>query len=187
MKNILLVLAAAASLSASAFGELKIGTVDMVTLVKSHPSYETNKKLLTDMEQDYRKNIDDRRDELDKLQEKGQKLADEYKNPMLAQTAKAKLETELTAIQKDFLAKQQEIRTVAAENQAHLAELESKLLKIQADDIKTWIAGFAKEGGYDFVFDAAAVAFARDGYDVTDGVVKFMNSHPKAKVQNEGK
>lgn len=180
-----LIAAVVVSASTLAFGGIKIGTVDMMTLVKKHPSYEVNKALLQTTEQDYRKRTDEMRAEIEKLQAEGQKLAEEYKNPMLAKTAKAKLEEDLTRIQKDFFAKQQELRTVAMENQDKLSELEGRLLKLQAADIKEWISGFAKDNDYDFVFDVAAVPFSTKNADVTDGVVKFMSAHPKAAKSKE--
>ena len=39
--------------AATAFGDLKIGTVDMMVLVRNHKSYDTNKKMLQDSEKDY--------------------------------------------------------------------------------------------------------------------------------------
>lgn len=168
-----------------AFGGIRIGTIDMMALVKSHPNYEANKTLLQSTEQDYRKRMDEMRTEIEKLQAEGQKLAEEYKSPMLSKTAKAKLEDDLTRIQKDFLSKQQALRSVAMENQDKLSELEGRLLKMQADDIKEWVAGFAKDNDYDFVFDSSAVPFATKDSDVTDGVVKYMALHPKTTKAKE--
>ena len=183
MKNVIAVAVVfAASL---AFGGLRIGTVDMMTLVKRHPNYDANKTLLQSTEQDYRKRIDGMREELEKLQAEGQKLAEEYKSPMLSKTAKAKLEEDLTRIQKEFVAKQQDLRSTAMENQDKLSELEGRLLKIQADEIKEWIAGFADDGGYDFVFDVSAVPFATKDADVTDKVVKYMLAHPRTAKAGE--
>lgn len=185
MKKLITVLAVA--VATTVFADLRIGTVDMMSLVKNHPSYETNKNLLQSMEQDYKKRLDEMREELEKVQSEGKRLADEYRNPMLAQTAKTKLEADLTKIQNDFMEKQQAMRTAALDNQDKLSELESKLLKIQAEDIKTWIAGFARDGGYDLVIDAAAVPYAKQDIDVTEAVVKYMLEHPKSKEKNEGK
>ncbi|MBP5791898.1 MAG: hypothetical protein J6W80_06565, partial [Kiritimatiellae bacterium] len=61
----------------AAAAEMKIGTVDMMILVKNHPSYETNKNLLTSTERDYQKRLDAMKSELDSVQEEGRKLADE--------------------------------------------------------------------------------------------------------------
>ncbi|MBR0241797.1 MAG: hypothetical protein IJQ54_04650, partial [Kiritimatiellae bacterium] len=44
--------------AATAFGDMKIGTVDMMTLVRNHKSYDTNKKMLQDSEKKYQKELD---------------------------------------------------------------------------------------------------------------------------------
>ena len=77
------------------FGELKIGTVDLLTLVRNHPNYESNRNLLKDTEKDYQKKLDVIKADLDKIQEEGRKLAEQQRNPMFAAAAKEKMEKEL--------------------------------------------------------------------------------------------
>ena len=50
MKKIMLGMMALCA--ATAFGDLKIGTVDMMTLVRNHKNYDTNKKILQGSEKD---------------------------------------------------------------------------------------------------------------------------------------
>ena len=47
-------------LCATAFAGMKIGTINMVDLVKLHPSYETNKALLKSTDKDYKEKLDKR-------------------------------------------------------------------------------------------------------------------------------
>ena len=174
----------------AAAAEMKIGTVDMMILVKNHPSYETNKNLLTSTERDYQKRLDAMKSELDSVQEEGRKLADEYRNPMLAQAAKAKIENDLADVQKRFLEKQQALRNEAMRNQQDLTDLETRLLKAQADDIKKRIEAFATKAGCDMVLDSSAALFAKDVFDVTGEVLKEMGVDPakaKGKQEDEGK
>ena len=86
MKKIML--AAALAAAVTAFGDLKIGTVDMFILVRNHASYESNKELLKSTEADYRRQLDGIRDEIDRIQEDGKKIAEELKNPLVSQSAK---------------------------------------------------------------------------------------------------
>ena len=188
MKRIILVAAVAAS--AAAFGDLKIGTVDMMALVRNHPSYETNKSLLQSTEKDYQRRLDGIKAELETLQNEGKKLADELKSPMLAATAKTKIENDLVKVQEDFMAKQQKLRSEAMHNQQELSDLEARLLKTQAADLKKRIGEFAEKNGYDLVIDASAAIFSKKSYDVTPQVLKAMGVDPKAaaaKEKNEGK
>ena len=176
--------------AATAFGGMKIGTVDMMLLVRNHPSYETNKKYLQDTEKDYQKELEAMKAEAESLQAEGLKRADELKNPMLAEAAKQKAEKELMDIQQRFVRKQQDLRNAAMKKQQQLGEAEAKLLKAQAEDLKTRIGKFADKEGYDLIVDSAAAIFASKGLDVTDEILKAMNVDPKearAKEKNEGK
>ena len=133
MKKIIAI--AAVAVCASAFAELKIGTVDMFILVRNHASYESNKELLKSTEADYRRQLEGIRDEIDRIQEEGKKIAEELKNPLVSQSAKEKAERELTGVQRRFVQAQQKLRDETMRNQQQLADLESKLLKAQASDL----------------------------------------------------
>lgn len=180
MKKSLIALCVAA-VSAVSFG-IKVGTVDMLVLVKNHPAYETNKTLLTNTEKDFRKKLDEMKKELDAIQEEGKKHADALRNPMSSQKAKMDAETALNDIQNRYMQQQQKIRNEMMRSQQELTQLETGLLKAQADDLKKRIAKFAADNGYDLVIDKTATAFSKDSLDVTDAVLKEMGVDPaKAK------
>ena len=101
MKKLLIVLCAVA-VCASSFA-LKIGTVDMVVLVKNHPAYETNKTLLLNTEKDFRKKLEEMNKELASIQEEGKKHAEAIRNPMSSQKAKADAEMALGEIQNRYM------------------------------------------------------------------------------------
>jgi Skp family chaperone for outer membrane proteins len=181
--------ALAAAMAVSAFADLKIGVVDMMLLVRNHPGYEANKTLLTNTEKDYKKRLDAMKTELEAIQEEGRKLADELKNPMLSAAAKTKAESDITSVQTRFLQQQQKMRNEAMRNQQELSDLETRLLKAQADDLKKRIAVFAGKNGYDMVVDSTAALYAR-GMDVTDDILKAMDVDPKkarAAISDEDK
>ena len=113
-----LILASAVAVCASA---AKIGTVDMLLLVKNHASYESNKTLLVSTEKDYRKKLDEMKSELDAIQEEGHKVADELRNPMLAPKAKAESEKSMQSIQNRCMQKQQQMRNEVMRNQQELS------------------------------------------------------------------
>ena len=186
----LMTAAAAFIASAAAFGGLKVGTVDMLLLVRNHSSYETNKELLQGMEKDARAQLDEMKKVLDDLQDQGQKLSEELRNPMLAAGAKEKAEKEIADVQRKFIQQQQRMREAAMQNQQKLSDTEATLLKSQAGDLKKRIADFAKDNGYDLIVDASAAIFSSKDMDVTDAVLKEMGVDPKearAKEKNEGK
>ena len=158
----------------TAFGDIKIGTVDMMVLVRNHKSYDTNKKMLQDSEKDYQKELDEVKSELDALQDEGKKVADQGRNPMLSQAQKDKIEKELLDIQNKFVAGQQKLRTKAMESQQKLQEFESRLLKATTEDIRAVVNKFAADNGYDLIIESTVTAFAKKSFDVTDGILKEM-------------
>lgn len=184
------ILAAALAAASAAFAGTKIGTVDMQLLLRNHSAYDRNKELLLSTEKDQRKQLEGMRDELEQIQEEGRKLADDLKSPMLAQTAKEKSERELAGVQRRFVQLQAKMRDEAVRGQQQLADLEAKLIKAQAKDLKKIVSDFAKANGYDLVIDGTAAVYCADGYDVTDEVLKSMGVDPKAareKAKDEGK
>ena len=178
MKKIALVAALAAAVTASA--ELKIGTVDMITLVRNHSSYEPNKKLLADTEKDYAKKVDRMKADLEEVQEEGKKLTEQLRNPMLAPSAKAKLEKELLDVQNRFLSGQQSIRSEMMRTQQDLQGLEGRLLKATTEDLHRRVDEFAEKNGYDLIVDAAAAPFAKKSLAVTPEILKAMGVDPAA-------
>ena len=164
------------ALSLGAFADLKVGVVDMMALVKGHPDYDRNKTLLTTTEKDYQKELDALKESVEKIQEEGKKKAEQLRNPMLADAAKAGVEKELMAIQERYLGEQQKLRDKALKSQRDLSELEARLLRTQTEDLRKKIAAFAEKNGYDLVVDKAAALFAKDALDVTDQVRGTLNA-----------
>ena len=180
---------AAALAATAAFADMKIGTVAMLKLVRNHSSYESNRKFLLETEKDYSRRIDEMKRELETVQEEGKKIADQLRNPLLAQAAKTKLEKELVDIQNRFLAGQQRIRSEAMRSQQELQGHEARLLKATTEDLRGRIRAFADAQGYDLIVDQTAVPFAKASLDVTDAVLRSMGVDPeKAKDEkNESK
>ena len=165
--------------AATAFGDVKIGTVDMMVLVRNHKSYDTNKKMLQDSEKDYQKDLDNMKAELDALQDEGKKVADQARNPMISQAQRDKTEKELLDIQNKYVAGQQKLRAKAMESQEKLQEFEARLLKVTTEDIRAAVSKFADENGYDIIVESTVTAFAKKSLDVTDSILKEMGIDPK--------
>ena len=182
--------AAALAAATAAGAATKIAAIDMILLVRNHASYQPNKDLLLGMEKDFRKSLDEMRDELEKIQDEGRKAADELKNPMLAASAKEKAEKEIYSIQQRYVALQQKMRSETMQNQKTLADMEARLLKAQTDDLRKKVAEFAKKNGYDLVIDSSAALYIEGSLDATDEMLEFMGVDPKAaraKEKDEGK
>ena len=187
-----LIAVAAVALCATAFADIKIGTVDMMVLVRNHKSYDTNKKLLQDAERDYQKKLDAMKDSLDEIQAEGKKISDQGKNPMISQAAKDKIEKDLLEVQNRYIAAQQKLRTEAMDSQKKLQEFEARLLRIATDDIREVVNKFADKNGYDLIVESTVTAFAKKSLNVTDDLLKEMGVDPKEakgreKDKDEGK
>lgn len=179
----LLVGVCVAAVSAMSFG-FKVGTVDMIVLVKNHPAYETNKTLLLNTEKDFSKKLEEMKKELASIQEEGKKHADTIRNPMSSQKAKADAEMAIGEIQNRYMQQQQKIRSEMMRSQQELSQLEAGLLKAQSDDLKKRISSFAEKNGYDLVIDSTATLYSKGSFNVTDSVLKEMGVDP-TKVKKD--
>ena len=186
MKKLIFAMAVAMAMAASA--EMKLGTVDMLLLVKNHPNYDSNKTLLTSTDKDYQKKLEKIKSEGDSLQDEGKKLMDQMRNPMLTAKAKADIEKQLGDIQQKLMGIEQRYRSEAIRCRQDLQDLEARLLRTTTDDLKKRIAKYAAANGYDLIFDSNAAAYATSTLDVTDEMLKNLGVDPKeAKGRDEGK
>ena len=188
MKKLMFAVMVAATMGVSA--EMKFGAVDMMTLVRNHPNYDSNKTLLTSTDKDYQKKLELIKADGEKLQEEGKKLAEQVRNPMLTAKAKGDIENQLMGIQKKLLGIEQHYRSEAMRCRQDLQDLEGRLLKTTTDDLRKRITKFAEEKGYDMIFDSSAAPFAKKSFDVTPDLLKAMGVDPataKGKDKDEGK
>ena len=186
MKKIVFVLTMVAAMAVSA--EMKLGTVDMMLLVKNHPNYDSNKTLLTSTDKDYQKKLEKIKAEGDGLQDEGKKLMDQMRNPMLTAKAKADIEKQLGDIQQKLMGMEQRYRSEAMRCRQDLQDLEARLLRTTTDDLKKRVAKYAAANGYDLILDSNAAAYATSTLDVTDAMLKDLGVDPKeAKGRDEGK
>ena len=170
--------AVAVALVASA--EMKVGTVNLETLIKNHPNHESNRTLVKSTADDYRKKMESRQEQAKALMEEGKKIQSDYQNPMLSAAAKTDLQKKMDGLQRRLYALQQEMRADEQHYQEELADLQQRLFKIEKKDVEAKIAEFAKEQGYDLIVDVAACGFSKPDLDVTEDVLKKMGvKNPK--------
>ena len=186
MKKLTFMAVALAAMVASA--ETKIGTVDLMLLIRNHPNYDANKELLTSTDKDYQKKVEAIKSEGESLQAEGKKIAEQLRNPMLAAKAKADVEKQLMDIQQKLMGIEQRYRSEAVRCRQDLQDLETRLLKTTTDDLRKRIAKYAAANGYDMIFDSNAAAYATKTLDVTDALLKDLGVDPKeAKGRDEDK
>lgn len=183
MKKSILLIALAAS--AAAFADIKIGTVNMMQLVRLHPSHETNRNLIKSTDKDYKAKLDGRQEALKAIADEGKKAQEDLVNPMLSAVAKAEAQKKLEGVQQRFIAAQQELRSSAQHYQNELSDLESRLLRLETEDIRAKITAYAKENGYDFILDSTTVGYAKESFDVTDEILKALGVDPKKRQEKK--
>ena len=186
MKKLTMMVAAMA-LALTVAAEVKIGTVYMVDLVRLHPNHESNRALVKTTDSEYKAKLDAKQDELKEIAEEGKKSQSDLQNPMLSTQARAAAQKKLEGIQKRFLDGQQEMRQMANRFQNDLGELESRLIKLETDDIRAKISAYAKEHDYDLIADYTILAFAKESFDVTDEILKAMGVDPAKRKEEKEK
>jgi len=185
---LLTVLSGMVAISATAFAEMKIGTVNMVDLVKLHPSYETNKALLKSTDKDYKEKLDKRQEDIKAIADEGKKAQEDLSNPMLSVSAKASAQKNLESVQRRYIAARQDMEAEVRRYQNELSELEGRLMKLQTEDIREKISAYAKKNGYDMIIDATMLAYSKESFDVTDDVLRAMGIDPaKRKTLKDDK
>ena len=183
-----LMVAVCAALGLSALADMKIATVNMVDLVKLHPSYETNKALLKSTDKDYKDKLDKRQDEIKAIADEGKKAQEDLSNPMLSAAAKASAQKKLEGVQRRYIAARQDMEAEVRRYQSELSDLEARLMKLQTEEIRAKIAAYAKEQGYDLIIDSTMLAFSKESLEVTDDILRAMNVDPaKRKTLKEEK
>ena len=180
-----MMVAMAAALMVAA--EMKVGTVNMVDLVRLHPNHESNRTLVKTTDSEYKAKLDAKQDELKEIADEGKKSQSDLQNPMLSTQARAAAQKKLEGIQKRFLDGQQEMRQMATRFQNDLGELESRLIKLETDDIRAKISAYAKENDYDLIADGTILAFAKESFDVTDEILKAMGVDPAKRKEKKEK
>ena len=181
MKTTLLALTIVTSLAAVA--DLKIGTVNMVDLVKLHPSYETNKALLKSTDKDYKAKLDKRQDDLKAIADEGKKAQEDLSNPMLSASAKATAQKNLEGVQRRYIAARQDMEAEVRRYQNELSDLEARLMKLQTEEIREKITAYAKEKGYDMIIDSTMLAFSKESLEVTDDILRAMKVDPAKRKE----
>lgn len=181
MKKIILGMALALAMCVSA--ETKIGTVNMVDLVRLHPNHESNKALVKSTDKDYKAKLERQQDAAKAIADEGKKAQADLMNPMLSASAKSTAQKKLEDVQRRFLAAQQELRSAAQHFQSELTDLETRLLKLETEDIRAKIDAYAKEKGFDIIADSTMLAFSNPALDVTDDILRAMKVDPSKRKE----
>lgn len=165
----------------------KTAVVNMVDLVRFHPSRDRDRKLMQDTEKEYQAKLDKQRDRFEELRDDYEKAVKESRSPALSE--KAKLEAENKAMKhRDVLAEaDRDLRQEMQKLQRELGDLDARLLRQVTGDIRDVLSKYAKESKLSIILDGTTIAYFDPALDVTDEVLKRMGVDPKVRQEAKAK
>jgi Skp family chaperone for outer membrane proteins len=165
----------------------KTAVVNMVDLVRFHPSRERDRKLMMDTEKEFQAKLDKQRDRFEQLRDDYEKAVKEARNPALNDKARAEAEDKAMK-HRDVLAEaDKDLRADMQKLQRELGDLDSRLLRQVTGDIREVITKFAQESKYAVVLDGTTLAYFDPKLEVTDEVLKRMGVDPKVRKEAKEK
>ena len=169
MGSFAVVVAAAVLWAGSALAELKIGFIDSEVLKEQLPEFREAQRQLNQLEQEFRREAQDREVRLMKMQEDFRK-----QELLMSETRKAQLQSE-------FEGRVRELQEYTQQKFGPEGELMRKNVELSEpifEKINNALQALAQEDGYDFIFDASSpgtgLVFAREKYDITEKLLKQL-------------
>lgn len=165
----------------------KMAVVNMVDLVRFHPSRERDRKLMQDTEKEFQSRLDKQRDRFEELRGEYEKAVKEARSPAL--NDKARNEAEEKAMRhRDVLSEaDRDLRQEMQKLQRELGDLDTRLLRQVTGDIREILTKFAQEGKYSVILDGTTMAYHDPALDVTDAILKRMGVDPKVRQEDKQK
>jgi Skp family chaperone for outer membrane proteins len=186
MKKASVVLAAVMA-AAMVMAQEKTAVVNMVDLVRFHPSRERDRKLMQDTEKEFQAKLDKQRDRFEQLRDDYEKAVKEARNPALNEKARAEAEDK-SMKHRDVLAEaDRDLRAEMQKLQRELGDMDSRLLRQVTGDIREVLTKFSQENKYAIVLDGTTMAYFDPKLDVTDDVLKRMGVDPKLRKEAKEK
>jgi len=165
----------------------KTAVVNMVDLVRFHPSRERDRKLMQDTEKEFQSKLDKQRDRFEQLRDEYEKAVKEARNPALNEKARAEAEDKAMK-HRDVLAEaDRDLRQEMQKLQRELGDLDARLLRQVTGDIREVLSKFAQESKFTLVLDGTTMAYFDPKLEVTDEVLKRMGVDPKVRQEAKAK
>lgn len=186
MKQMMVMLAAVLAATVMLAQE-KTAVVNMVDLVRFHPSRERDRKLMQDTEKEFQAKLDKQRDRFEELREEYEKAVKEARNPALNEKAKAEAEDKAMK-HRDVLAEaDRDLRQEMQKLQRELGDLDARLLRQVTGDIREVLTKYAQEAKVSIILDGTTIAYFDPKLEVTDEVLKRMGVDPKLRKEAQEK
>ena len=165
----------------------KVAVVNMVDLVRFHPSRERDRKLMQDTEKEFQAKLDKQRDRFEELRGDYEKAVKEARNPALNEKAKAEAEDKAMKHRDVLSEADRDLRQEMQKLQRELGDLDSRLLRQVTGDIREVLTKYAQETKYGMILDGTTMAYFDPKLDVTDEILKRMGVDPKLRKEAKEK
>jgi len=165
----------------------KTAVVNMVDLVRFHPSRERDRKLMQDTEKEFQTKLDKQRDRFEQLRDEYEKAVKESRNPALNEKARAEAEDKAMKHRDVLSEADRDLRQEMQKLQRELSDLDTRLLRQVTGDIRDVLTKYAQENKFSMVFDASTMAYSDPKLDMTDEVLKRMGVDPKVRKEAKEK
>ena len=180
MKRAMLILVAALTAGVLTAAE-KTAVVNMVDLVRYHPSRERDRKLMEETEKEFQTKLDKQRDRFEELRSDYEKVVKEARNPALNDKARAEAEDKAMKHREVLAQADRDLRAQMKKLQGELGDLDARLLRQVTSDIRQVITKYAEEKKCDLVLDSTTMAYFNPKLEVTDEMLKRMGVDPAAR------
>ena len=163
----------------------KIAVVNMVDLVRYHPSRERDRKLMEETEKEFQSKLDKQRDRFEELRTDYENVVKEARSPALNETARAEAEDKAMKHREVLAQADRDLRAEMKKLQGELGDLDARLLRQVTSDIRDVITKYAEEKKLDAVLDSTTTAYFNPRLEVTDDVLKRMGVDPEVRKKKE--
>ena len=183
MKSISLAIMAVLMSGTVIMAQQKTAVVNMVDLVRFHPSRERDRKLMQDTEKEYQTKLDKQRDRFDVMRADYEKAVKEARSPALNDKARTEAEDKAMRYRDVLSEADRDMRQEMQKLQRELGDLDTRLLRQVTGDIRETLTAYAKEAGYTMIYDGTTMAFFDPTLDITDLVLQKMGVDPKVRKE----
>ena len=184
MKKTVLAVALALS-SGFVMASEKIAVVNMVDLVRYHPSRERDRKLMEETEKEFQSKLDKQRDRFEELRGDYEKVVKEARNPALNETARAEAEDKAIKHREVLAQAERDLRAEMQKLQEELGDLDSRLLRQVTGELRNLITKYAEEKKIDAIYDSTTMAYFNPKMEVTDDILRRMGVDPEVRNRKE--
>ena len=176
---------AAVLLAGVIFASEKIAVVNMVDLVRFHPSRERDRKLMQETEKEFQSKLDKQRDRFEELRGDYEKLVKEARNPALNDKARSEAEDKAMKHREVLTEADRGLRTKMQKLQGELGDLDARLLRQVTGEIRTVITKYCEEKKFDVVLDSTTLAYFKPEFEITDDVLTRLGVDPKIRTDKK--